>query len=168
MRRLHEKLYAAKLLGKPALPVAAQNKVPVRYTTTEPVDDWMKPGFDDHKWKQGAAGLGAPGTPNANIKTIWNTPRVWIRTSFDYDPIKGKLLLNVFWDENATIYVNGVVAAKLVGYTTHYELKEISNAAQASLKKGRTHSPFTAKTLSGGSMSMSRWCMNRNRRAIEV
>ena len=150
LRRLHEKLYAAKLLGKPALPVAAQNKVPVRYTTTEPVDDWMKPGFDDHKWKQGAAGLGAPGTPNANIKTIWNTPRVWIRTSFDYDPIKGKLLLNVFWDENPTIYVNGVVAAKLVGYTTHYELKKISDAAQASLKKGKNTLAIYCQNALGG------------------
>ena len=110
----------------------------------------MKPVFDDHKWKQGAAGLGAPGTPNANIKTIWNTPRVWIRTSFDYDPIKGKLLLNVFWDENATIYVNGVMAAKLDGYTTQYELKEISNAAQASLKKGKNTLAIHCQNTLGG------------------
>ena len=150
LKLLHEQVYAAKLLGKPALPVAAQNKVPVRYTTTEPVGDWMKPGFDDHKWKQGAAGLGAPGTPNANIKTIWNTPRVWIRTSFDYDPIKGKLLLIVFWDENATIYVNGVVAAKLDGYTAQYELKEISNAAQASLKEGKNTLAVHCQNALGG------------------
>ena len=35
--------------GKSLLPVVVQNKVPIRYTTTEPVDDWMKSNFDDHK-----------------------------------------------------------------------------------------------------------------------
>jgi beta-galactosidase len=150
LKQLHEKLYAAKLPGKPILPVAAKNKVPVRYTTTKPADDWIKPNFDDSGWKQGAAGLGLPGTKNANVKTVWNTPQVWIRTSFDYDPAKGKLLLNTFWDENPTIYINGVVAAKLEGYTTHYELREISKAAQASLKKGTNTLAIHCQNALGG------------------
>ncbi|MFP6893014.1 MAG: hypothetical protein VCA18_04645, partial [Opitutales bacterium] len=150
LKQMHEKLYAAKLPGKPALPVAARNKVPVRYTTTKPADDWIKPSFDDSGWKQSAAGLGLPGTKNAHIKTVWNTPQVWIRTSFDYDPGKGNLLLNIFWDENPTIYINGVVAAKLDGYTTQYELKEISNAAQASLKKGKNTLAIHCQNALGG------------------
>jgi hypothetical protein len=48
-------------------------------------------------------------------------------TALRRDPAKSDFLsINVFWDEDATIYINGIEAAKLPGFTIRHELKEIS------------------------------------------
>ena len=59
-------------------------------------------------------------------------------------------MLNIFWDENPTIYINGVAAAKLDGYTTRYELKGMSKVAQASLKKGKNTLAIHCQNALGG------------------
>ena len=62
------------------LPTADQRAVTWRYTFAEPAADWFKPDFNDSAWKEGAAGFGTQGTPNAVLGTVWNTPDVWLRT----------------------------------------------------------------------------------------
>ena len=67
------------------LPTADQHAVTWRHTFAEPAADWFKADFNDSAWKEGAAGFGTRGTPNAVLGTVWNTPDVWLRTAFDYD-----------------------------------------------------------------------------------
>ena len=91
-----------------------------RYTTSEPAEDWYTTDFNASSWKTGYAGFGGSG------RTAWSSSDIWIRRSFkinDFDADRLQdLRLWLFHDEDAEIYINGVLAAKMTGYNTKYEL----------------------------------------------
>ncbi|MGB9797183.1 MAG: glycoside hydrolase family 2, partial [bacterium] len=101
---------------------------------------WFKPDFDDSSWQEGIGGFGAPGTPGAIIGTEWRTSDIWLRRKFQLPSLTKKDLDNTFLlihhDEDAEVYINGVLAAKLQGYTTDYEEVELSEVAKSALKPG--------------------------------
>ena len=97
----------------------------------------MKPDFDASGWKTGPGGFGTAKTPGTTIGTVWDSKDIWVRTEFDYDPTKGKLVLNLHYDEDPIIYINGVKAAQPEGFTVDYILSDISPEAQLSLKAGK-------------------------------
>ncbi len=110
-----------------------------RYTTTAPPNDWFAADFDDRHWSSGPAGFGTVGTPNAIVRTNWNNADIWIRRTFD---LHGAVKLNhpallVHHDEDAEIYLNGTLAAKLSGYTTDYEPVPLDQAAASLLRPGK-------------------------------
>ena len=74
------------------------------------------------------------------IRTKWNTPDIWLRREIivpeKVDQVR--LQLFVYHDEDAEIYVDGVLAATETGYVTAYQAVEIPAAAQARLKPGAT------------------------------
>ncbi|HEX5443570.1 MAG TPA: glycoside hydrolase family 2, partial [Pirellulales bacterium] len=113
-----------------------------RYTTSQPGKGWEKSDFDDSAWKQASAGFGARETPGARVRTEWNTPDIWLRRTFTapagaagksppHDPN-----LMVHHDEDAEIYINGVLAAKLSGYTTGYSAYAMRPEARNALREG--------------------------------
>src|SRR3954462_9147561 len=85
-----------------------------RYTTSSPAADWFSPPFDDSAWATGAAGFGAPDPRFAHVATEWKTADIWLRTSVDL-PAAASPYLRVSHDDDAQIYVNGVLAATLPG-----------------------------------------------------
>ncbi|HLJ53944.1 MAG TPA: DUF1793 domain-containing protein, partial [Chthonomonadaceae bacterium] len=104
-----------------------------RYTTEQPADGWMRPGFDDSGWKEGPALFGTVGGPH----TRWTTPDIWIRREFTLPSGSwSNLQFSVFHDEDVEIYVDGALAATESGYNTAYEPLEIAPAARALLKPG--------------------------------
>lgn len=111
-----------------------------RYTLQKPLDDWFKPEFDDSSWKEGIAGFGAHGTPGAIVRTEWRTSEIWLRRKLTLPPLTkeelSRLMLRIHHDEDAEVYINGVLAAKLSGYTTDYEEVSILPEALAALKPG--------------------------------
>jgi Glycosyl hydrolases family 2, sugar binding domain/Glycosyl hydrolases family 2/Glycosyl hydrolases family 2, TIM barrel domain len=134
---------AQKLFTTPPKAPAKKTIVPTsetegfiwRFTTTKPDDGWFKSGFDDSAWKQGPGGFGTRGTPGAHVRTEWNTSDIWLRRRCDVAlPAAGELHLLLHHDEDAEVYLNGVLAAKVSGYTTDYEDAPISAEAQAAIK----------------------------------
>ncbi|HSV13963.1 MAG TPA: DUF4965 domain-containing protein [Tepidisphaeraceae bacterium] len=109
-----------------------------RYTTDRPADGWMSQTFNDHSWKKGPGGFGTNGTPGAMVRTRWNTPDIYIRREIIVPAGTdiAALQLYVHHDEDATIYLNGVLAAQISGFTTDYDPVEIIPAAKAALKPG--------------------------------
>ena len=108
------------------------------YTFNKPDSDWMKPQFDAsaNGFKQGPAGFGTDGTPGARNRTRWDSSDIWLRRDFTIDRIKPNLMLYAHHDEDAEIYINGVLAAELLGYTGDYRPFEINEAGRDALKKG--------------------------------
>ena len=126
-------LYQPQVAPKVVVPCAEQGvKVMWRYTTAQPAGEWQAAGFDDASWKEGAAAFGT-----INPATEWKTPDIWLRRSFDLQSVPAKLCLNVLHDEDAEIYINGKLAAKITGYNSSHEAFPMSDDAMKLLKPGK-------------------------------
>lgn len=122
-----------------------------RYTTSRPADGWEKPSFAADKWLQGQGGLGTRDTPGTMVRTEWKTTDVWARRDFELRDLPGKdLFLRIHHDEDAEVYVNGVLAAKVSGFTTTYTTIPISPEAVRSIKAGTNSLAVHCKQTGGG------------------
>jgi beta-galactosidase/beta-glucuronidase len=122
-----------------------------RYTTEKPPAEWYRPEFDDSGWKQGTAGFGTAGTPGATVRTEWKTDHIWLRRTFTLpDGALTAPALRLHHDEDAEVYLNGVLAAKVSGYVTDYEEVPINPAALATLKPGPNRWAVSCRQTTGG------------------
>ena len=108
-----------------------------RYTIEKPADDWMKPEFKDADWKQGQGAFGA-NIPGAPIRTEWKTDDIWLRreATLPADAFPDPYL-SMFHDDDAEVYFDGVLAAKVASYNVGYEETPIAPEALAVLQPGR-------------------------------
>jgi hypothetical protein len=71
------------------------------------------------------------------VNTDWKTPDIWLRRKFSWN---GQDLSNariqIHHDEDAEVYLNGVLAASVTNFVTSYYEVEIAPAARAALKPG--------------------------------
>ncbi|WP_160111124.1 glycoside hydrolase family 2 protein [Dysgonomonas sp. Marseille-P4361] len=104
---------------------------------------WKETSFDDATWAEGFAGFGNGGLQGASENTKWNSTHIYLRKLYSFDTLKAtdidKLVMQVFHDEDCEIYINGILAAKLSGYTNRYEFVEISKEAKSSIKIGESN-----------------------------
>ncbi len=133
------------------VPTAREQEAVWRYTIEKPADDWKSKDFDASSWKEGKGGFGTEGTPGAVVRTEWRTADIWIRREFtlpEENLIDPLLLLH--HDEDAEVFINGLRAAKVAGFTTEYEEVEIESKARATLKPGRNVVAVYCKQTRGG------------------
>ena len=124
----------------------AKEPVLWRYTLEKPSDDWLKPGFDDSAWQQAPAGFGKGGW-----RTQWTTPDLWMRREFTLGPEKlNAPELIVHHDKCVEIYLNGVLASRINGYSIEPQEFEIRPEAKASLRPGRNVLAVHASKGDGG------------------
>jgi hypothetical protein len=123
-----------------------------RYTTAMPGEGWSRPEFDDSRWQTGPGGFGTQGTPETVVRTEWKTPDIWIRRSFDLSDrhAPDQLQLVMHHDEDAEVYLNGVLAQKMQGYTVDYQMFEIRREARAALRPGKNTIAIHCKQTGGG------------------
>lgn len=121
------------------------------YTTARPSGNWMKSTFDDSSWKQGESGFGTVGTPGAIVGTTWQTDDIWLRREIElpaesFDALEAW----VHHDEDAEIYINGVLALKTSGFITGYALFPLTPAGAAALKPGKNMIAIHCHQTQGG------------------
>ncbi len=119
------------------LPAADRQAAVWKYTTMRPPAGWNQPGFDDSQWKTGLSGFGTVGTPGAFVGTTWSTDDIWLRREIDLpslslDGLQGWL----HHDEDAEVYINGVLAVHVSGFISNYDAFPLSTQGKAALKPG--------------------------------
>jgi hypothetical protein len=133
------------------VPTARDKGIKWRYTLDKPAAGWFKPGYDDSGWKVGPGGFGTKGTPGAIVRTEWKTDDIWIRREFALPEGKfDNLYLDLHHDEDAEIYINGVLAAKVAGFITDYTEVAIDAKAKATLKAGKNTIAVHCHQTTGG------------------
>ena len=123
---------------RPLVPTSETTAQTWRYTFQRPAADWFRPDFNDRDWREGPGGFGTRGTPGARVRTVWNTPDLWLRREIVLpDPLPETIQLRLHHDEDAEIYLNGVPAARARGYVADYEEFPLTPAGRAALRPGR-------------------------------
>ena len=116
------------------VPTSAEEPQAWRYTFDKPAGEWTTAAFDDAAWKTGKGGFGHG---VGGVHTDWHTDDIWLRRTATL-PAKLPPNLDVllFHDEDADVYVNGVLAASAKGYNHDYEAVPMSPEARATFKPG--------------------------------
>jgi hypothetical protein len=121
------------------------------YTTTEPAHDWMNQLFNASSWKRGQSGFGTKGTPGAIIGTTWQTDDIWLRREVDFPAgNNGNVSAWLHHDEDAEVYINGVLALKAGGFTGNYDVFPLTPAGEAALKPGKNLIAIHCHQTNGG------------------
>jgi hypothetical protein len=139
LQQLHARLYGPLLQRKVLVPTSEQQPQTWSYTFSKPDPDWPQPAASTASWKTGPGGFGTEGTPNTIVRTVWNTPDIWMRRSFELTeiPVKGDLAVRLYHDEDATVYLNGHKVAEVQGYNTQYIEVLLPESARRLLQPGQ-------------------------------
>ena len=148
----NRRVYGPPPLVKVVVATSQQTPQEWRFTTTKPADDWFRGNADDSKWEVGPGGFGTRETPNTTVRTEWKTSDIWIRRTFELADKQAldHLYLLIHHDEDAEVYLNGVLAVKTAGYTSDYQWFEIAREARAALHSGKNVIAIHCKQTSGG------------------
>jgi len=133
----NKRLYLPPPIIKTVVPTSQTEPQNWCYTTNKPADGWQQESFNDSYWKKGKGGFGTKGTPGSVVSTEWNSSDIWIRRSFEISDKKFSWpQLIIHHDEDAEVYINGQLVAKLEGYTTGYIHAAMDEKAVAVLRPG--------------------------------
>lgn len=133
------------------VPTARREVTAWKKTEQRPPAGWVREGFDDGSWTEAPGGFGTRGTPGATVRTEWRSREIWLRRNVVLP--KGDanaLALSVHHDEDAEIYLNGVLAARLSGFVSEYEEVPISEEARATLRPGKNLMAVHCRQTGGG------------------
>lgn len=129
--------------AKEILAVSGYHKTNWSYTFSDPGSQskWYETNYDASSWSIGSGGFGTWGTPGTYINTYWNTTEIWLRQSFTVNAEDLADLDQLFFflhhDDGTEIYLNGVLAASVVGYVTSYAMINITSAAKNTLSSSQ-------------------------------
>lgn len=133
---------------------SGERRTPTRWSYLEgpaPLG-WETTGFDSSGWKSGPAGFGAQGTPGIRIRTPWNSNEIHLRATFEMPEIKADqaLILRVFHDEDAEIFINGKPLKRLSGFSTSYEDLRLDQAEKSLFRAGKNTIAVRCSQSAGG------------------
>jgi len=128
---------------------SVQKGIVWKYTTETPNADWFKITFADNNWKSGQAGFGSSDISTA--RTAWNTSDIWIRQIFDIKDVSDKKLgISIRHDEDAEIYINGVLCGSVTGFTGKYESVLLDKKVKDVLHPGKNIISIHCHQTTGG------------------
>lgn len=121
-----------------------------RYTTVQPAAAWFEASFDDGAWQSGPSGFGAPDTRFARVGTEWKTSDIWLRRTVEVPAAVTAPHLRIFHDDDAQVYVNGVLVAELPGANSGFSYVPLTGAARQALRAGSNTIAVHAHQTRGG------------------
>ncbi|MFO0869334.1 MAG: glycoside hydrolase family 2 TIM barrel-domain containing protein [Pirellulales bacterium] len=131
---------------------ARQQPATWRYVTDRPPAGWEQATFDDRDWKSGPAGFGERSTPGSKVRTEWKTPDIWLRRTFQLPAgiSPAQLRLMIHHDEDASIYINGQLVARVTGYTVDYVTYPLRATAAGAFRQGENTLAIHCHQTGGG------------------
>jgi len=134
---LNATVYGPPPVVKMVVPTSADTPQVWRYTTAKPAGRWYAANYADGSWQRGPGGFGTAETPGAHVGTVWDTPDIWIRRTFTLtDAHIAHPHLVIHHDEDAEVYLNGVLIGKYPGYTTAYTYLPLGAVGTKQLRRG--------------------------------
>ncbi|MBA2563337.1 MAG: DUF4965 domain-containing protein [Chitinophagaceae bacterium] len=141
-------LGADEKMYKAVVPASDEKGYDATYTETAPHESWIKPAFDDSKWKRGTAPFGDNRTTS---KTLWLTKDLWMRRTFTVNNSDfSKLFLKLQHDDDVEVYLNGEEVYKTKGWTSKFLYLPISDAIANKIKKGKNILAIHVQNTGGG------------------
>jgi hypothetical protein len=109
----------------------------------------------DTDWKSGPAGFGTQGSPGGVVRTNWDGKDIWVRQEFNLGSLAGinrdELVLSLHHDEDCEVFINGVQAATVSGYTSGYVVVKMTKESQAALiANGKNAIAIHCRQTTGG------------------
>ncbi|MFC1543748.1 sugar-binding domain-containing protein [Gemmatimonadota bacterium] len=146
----HERLFDPPPVALAVVPTSREVGQSWQYRTDHPGSNWQS--YDDGAggWGEGAGGFGTEGTPGAIVRTVWDTEQIWLRRTFHLDRIPANLWLRIHHDEDARVWINGVLVAELGGYTSGYVLVPLDESARGTLREGENNLAIHVTQTRGG------------------
>ena len=83
------------------------------------------------------SGFGARDTRFAKVGTEWKTADIWLRRTMTLPSMPSAPHLRVFHDDDAEVYINGVLVAELAGANSGFAYVPLTGAARQALKAGK-------------------------------
>jgi hypothetical protein len=134
----HHMLFGTPPITRPLVPTSQEQPQQWQYTTAKPADGWFKTAFDDAAWKSGPGGFGTANVIGGAVHTEWKTADIWARRTFELPEKRPTdVRLRVNHREDAEVYVNGILAAKMPGHVNDYASVRMSPEAVAALRPGK-------------------------------
>lgn len=162
MREMHKRVERIALSTKPMtrkcfMPKGAEEKVVWKYTFEKPQGEWNAPSFNDASWKEGLGGFGNKVIVNdlgAKPKTEWDTKEIYLRRAFILKEVPDENVeMDIFYDEDPIVYVNGVEVFKQEGYNQGYTPVLLKKEdVKKIFKKGENVIAIGCKNKNGGAM----------------
>ena len=116
-----------------------------------PAGEWWAKDHDARDWVRAPGGFGTRGTPNAVVETDWKTAEIWLRREFELESdATGELSLSIHHDEDAKVWIDGVLVAELKGYTTAYRSVPLAPEHAKLLTRGRHVLAVHCRQTGGG------------------
>jgi predicted alpha-1,2-mannosidase len=107
-----------------------------KYTTDQPADNWYATSFDDSTWQTGQGAFGS-GHQDFTPRTNWDTPQIWLRRTITLPANVQSPAIDLFHDQDADVFLNGVFVKHLSGWSNGYEPVGIPPAALQTLHAGQ-------------------------------
>ena len=121
----------------PLVPTSKKTPVEWKVRFDRPEDGWSEKDHDDRGWVSAPGVFGTRGTPGAAVQTEWKTSDIWLRRRFELAAAaRGPVRLQIHHDEDAQVWLDGVLVADLKGYTTGYKLVDLKPEHAALLTQG--------------------------------
>ncbi|MEE8306992.1 MAG: glycoside hydrolase family 2 TIM barrel-domain containing protein, partial [Gammaproteobacteria bacterium] len=147
----NKRLYLPPPVVKTIVPTSQKWGQSWRYTTSKPADGWQQGDYGDSDWEEGKGGFGTKGTPGAVVRTEWDTSGIWLRRTFELESTKlNRPRLLIHHDEDAEVYINGLLVAKLEGYASSYVQVRLDEKAKKALKVGSNCLAVHCRQSTGG------------------
>jgi hypothetical protein len=119
------------------IPTAQNMPINWHYTINPPSGRWYAKNYNDSNWSVGPAGFGTV-DPGVTPRTRWTTDNLWLRRHFVFNSSNfTHLAFLTYHDQGIQVYINGVFAGSVRGYSTSYVTLPITKKALAALHRGR-------------------------------